>query len=372
MKRIEKYNRIEKRDVLDCRIKSLKELVKNYDLTIDSCKIMLICESCLFQYGRLSIKDTILKDIPYATASHNNIEERFFESFNIKYIKESIGKSEDEWNHMKALIDSDIPVLFKIDCRFLNRMGASTKPMKINVHYLSSLLLVGYDEESQTVDVILTNTDTQDTPQIFSFDDFQKYRNTECIPFSPNYTCYYINENDLGYISDEAINKATVIGIKNIANNMLSKNYCESITLNNCTCSNLYIGIFAMRKLEEDLMYMYSNFVNEERYMNNIRLSLLFLRNNMMFGSYSAYREELGICLCRISCINNFGRLEEVGNEFIILSQKWKALFIELSKAGHCKELKKQLFKIIDIWHNILSKESLLFNNMVEITNTID
>lgn len=372
MKLISCFKCVSKREVLDCRIKSLIELAKFHGLNINSYDAMLISRSCTFCYGHLSIHNSVLSDIPYAIASRNDLEKIFFDSFDIQYETINVDASINGWTYLKKLLDSDIPVLFKIDSRFLNRNGTLPNNTKINIHYLSTLLLVGYDESKGVVYVVLTNSEEQQQIQNFKLDEFQKYRNTKCIPYSPNGLCYYINpDTDLASISTESINYQILKGILYSANEMLNglKNQCERMEYSEC--NNLSFGIQAMKLMKKDLIKLlwYSSFKRKKK--SYIQLSLLFLRNNLMFGSYSAFREEFGRSLCKFSEKINDSEIIRIGKDFITLSKDWKKFLAEIAKAGRGKKLPVSLALAVFRWNKVILKEKKAYKRLYKRINII-
>ena len=83
MKLIETYKKIEKREMLDCRIKSIKELIRNYGVNLTSYEALIIGESITFMYDKIHIPGVSLERIPYALVSKIFLEN----IFSVKIIK---------------------------------------------------------------------------------------------------------------------------------------------------------------------------------------------------------------------------------------------------------------------------------------------
>lgn len=371
MKLISKYETIQPREVLDCRIKTMKELVRNYKINLTSYDVMIISRSYAFHYDRVKIPRIDGITAFYPTVSNSDIDCTFLDNLYIPYKIEKIDCSEESWLHMKRLIDNDTPIAFKIDSRFLNETSAKADVnRKINLYYLSTLLLVGYSEEEKKVYVVLTNTNEKEHVTEMSVEDFQKYRGSVCMPFSPEYSCLYIDDTmDLPKIDYHILKKNMIQGIMEITEHMLSQNIILNQKIGKFEGTESYEGISGMKNLRNDLQNMLDSYESSAGKQDSlIRFMLLFVRNNMMFGSYTGFRLEFGKCLK--FCEKEYGveGLNEIGNRFIKLSSFWKRLFVELSSAAHCREdIKEKLKQVISILDKIIYEEEPQYINMLKL-----
>lgn len=335
MKLISTYEKIERRTVYDCRIKSIMELMRHYGLVLTSYEILLISRAITFNYDRIVIPGVLKSEIPYGTVSTDKIEETFFESLGIRYIEQKIGDSLEEWAFMKSLIDKNIPIMFKLDSRFLNE--EYKKPGKLNLYYLSTLLLVGYEEETQSVFVVLTNTSEKDTVTKLSMEDFQKYRNTDCMPEGADYRCFYLQSGcGVEELTEEKIRQAVLNGLDGIVENMLDKSVLVNRQYGAFIGTEQTVGIQGMESLKSDLENLISSYrLGSETDKKFTKFMLIFIRNNLLFGSHTAFRSEFAACLKMCHEKYRFEYTLEASNYFYEVSKKWMNFFAKLSGIAH-------------------------------------
>lgn len=366
MQLIDTYNHVERRELLDCRIKSLKELVRHYGLNLHSYEVLLLCEAYTFQYDRIRIPSVGIEALPYAAASHNHAETTFFHNLNICYNQENIAGDSRGWEQMKSLIDQEIPVLFRIDSRFLKGAeDAAPKVMKLNLYYLSTLLLIGYDEEQGQALIILTNDDEREHVNEITIGEFQTYRCSSCAPFSPEGLCYFLqSDNGISEISPTDIQQALMNSIIKTANTMLNGGELYNGGLGSFIGRGVSKGIHGMKILMEDLQMMLAQCQNNGN-SSIIRLMMVFLRNNLMFGSYSAFREEFGQCIKYYARKYNVPHLYDIGSEFAEIASLWKELFTLFSRIAHNKgDLIEHLQQVLLVWDSIIQAEHRQFTSI--------
>lgn len=369
MKLITNYKKIDKREILDCRIKSIKEFIANFQVYLTSYEILLISGAMTFNYDCIKVPGIINEQIPYVTVSHNNVEDIFFESLNIEVIKEMIGTSEKEWLRMQQLIDKDLPILFKIDSRFLSPDEVSPiKYKKLNLFYLSTLLLVGYDLERDKALVVLTNTDDRETVTQMPMNVFQKNRKTVCLPYSPNGSCMFIDQHKKLNISAEMIQEAVIKGILLTAETMLDS-YVYQADLGGFEGSGSTRGIAGMKHLIADLIHLGQDYEKQDE--NNklfTHLKLIFIRNNMMFGSYSAFREEFGKSLCYCAQNYQLDELQTIGKTFQSVADLWKQLFSIFSAMIHRKcSYIRGIAETVTLFQQIIEVEEQQYKKIIYI-----
>ncbi|MFC3749975.1 BtrH N-terminal domain-containing protein [Paenibacillus sp. GCM10012306] len=372
MQLIDTYRHMEPRELLDCRIKSLKELVRHYGLNLHSNEVLLLSEAFTFQYDRISIPGVGIESLPYATASHNQTETTFFHNLNIRFHKENIAGDSRGWEQLKSLIVQGIPVLFRIDSRFLKGAeDAAPKVLKLNLYYLSTLLLVGYDEEQDQALVVLTNDDDRERVNEITIGEFQTYRCSNCAPFSPEGLCYFLQpDHGVSDINPTGIQQALTNSIIKTANTMLDEGELYNGELGSFIGRGVSRGIHAMKNLKDDLQKMLAQ-CQDNGDSAIIRLMMVFLRNNLLFGSYSAFREEYGQCIKYYARKYNIPHLDVVGSEFAEITSLWKELFTLLSRIAHYKgDLIEHLQQVLLVWDNIIQAEHRQFSKIRSILLT--
>lgn len=358
---IEKYKNITPRQFLDCRIKALQEILRSVDINFTPMEVMILAESPSFQYGNINFSSANLFGLPYCVSTETDLDEIIFNKLGIRWTEEQIGNSPEEWEHMKSLLDRGIPIIFKIDARFLNYKNPE-KHMIIDMHYLSHILLVGYKEDMSAVYIILTNDDTVTEPCEMSFEDFEKYRNTKCIPFSPENRCIYIDPSknqNLSFSIEEKLKQS----YKQIYHRF-KDDISVSLCIEDFECHELYKGLNGIK--------MFNDYINTLRKKNKsekdiainkyVCVSLLFFKKNMMFGTYSAFRDEFSQCLTEHSIKLNAPLLLKAADCFKKSGNKWKHLFVCISKVPHDMKHSAHYLKSISAYlKSILHYEKLGF-----------
>lgn len=370
MRIIKGFEKIEKREVLDCRIKSLLELAKYYGVRLNSYDVIFLSNSIGFNYGYITIHNSQFRNVPYATASYSNVEEKFFEAVGQRYVKENIQSNFDGMKKINDLIDNNTPIIAKLDCRFFNKGGAFPEKIKINIHYLSSMLIIGSDE--QEIYVVLTNSDDIATYRKFQIDEFNRFRWTHCIPYSPKGVCYYLENFDNVNKGNAELDILVLRGLERMVGRML-KSECEVWEpFENSTCEKMSTGINAMKALKKDLKkYLIMELAGKADLQ--VKLAILFLRNNLIFGSYSAFRKEFAEGLINLGNKHKNTKLQNMGKKMNVISDLWILFFTNLSKAGRNDCMFKFTLVAYITFKKIIRREKRIYRILhKEVKNLID
>lgn len=369
MKLIEKYKIVQKREMLDCRMKSLKELLRSMDIELSSYEVLVLCGGITFNYGKADFKKYEINNVPYALVSEDKVEEKLLHILNVDYIKEKIDASEQGWNRIKELLDHEIPVLFKYDGSVFSR----TKRSKVNIQYLSLLLLVGYDDETREVAVVLTNTNELDTYQKIPYEEFQKYRGSQCIPYSPDYECVYIKDKKLKTMTKEEINSCLLRGIYSICNKMLYGQSIEGVHSDLFECNNFEVGIKAMKKMKRDIRSMLpGSFPWNRKQVKLVKFSMLFLRDNILHGSTTGYRKEFAKAIIIIGDYYSSKEVKDIGEEFIKISKGWSDFLLYMGRCAHNdKKMFLELLKMYVVFSWIIRKEERAFKKLNKVVSLL-
>lgn len=339
--------------------------MKHYGVILNAYEVMLIARSVTFQYDVITIPDIYNGEIPFASVSTHAIEEIFFHSLGISYVKERIGSSEDEWEYMKGLIDQDRPVLFRIDSRFLQ--GQHESFGKLNLYYVSTLLLVGYDDVNENVLVVLTNTDEKQTVTELSYTEFQKYRYTNCIPYNPDYVCYYLaDDSGISRLTDEKIREAVMNGLKDIVDTMFYKGSLNNTSYGAFSGSLQFRGLNGMHELVNDLRQLKSDYKDGGDITRKIiKFNMVFLRNNLLFGSHTAFRHEFAGCLHMCKEKYGFLSFSQYAEEMERTGENWMRFFNILSGAAHSNDdITCKLEEAIVLFDSIALEEEKIFTRI--------
>ncbi len=350
MKIIDTYNNIEKRVVLDCRIKSYYELIRHYGIELDSLEVFLLSELLDFKFCKIDIPEIGLEDAPFGGFSVFGADEIFFSNIGLNLNTFHPKSDEAGWNQLRDLIDHDIPVLFKFDSRH-EHDDSNTSIERLNFYNPSTLLLVGYDEEYAYV--VLNNTWEKHDLYKMKISHFQKYRGGICIPYPPDNTCYTISPTveDINRINREremlclnVLNKTT----DRMLDNRIIPENIDGAIIERDICK----GLLGMKCMSTFL----KNLAASSESDNIVTLSLLMLRLNMVQGSRSGYRNEFA------AGIDYVGRTYDI-HEFSELSTILK------EKKGFWGDFLRNLDYIA---RNVVSDRKKLVEEIMHITDSLE
>ena len=365
MKVISKYEKIQKREMLDCRVKSLKEILRNSDIELSSYEVLALCGGITFCYTTIDFKQYDIKKIPYVLVTEEALEDNLFNMLQMSYVKEKIEDTQDGWNHMMSLIDHNIPILFKYD----SSVFLETKRERINLKYLSLLLLVGYDKKTKDVAVVLTNSNDKESYEVFHYEQFQKYRGTVCIPSSPDYQCMYVLERNEEKLTKDYIDKCLLQSVYKISKKMIDGQSLSRIDNELFASMEFNIGIAGMKILLHDILLMLKSAVLKNKKKRKlVRFKMLFLRDNMLHGSATAFRKEFSESLIVIGRRINIIELQQIGLEFKRISELWSKFFLYIGRYVHGEEGKLlEILKIYIVFYRITKKEEKAFKNLKRV-----
>lgn len=321
MKIISGFERVEKREILDCRIKSLKELLKFWGCNVSSFELLILCEAITTRYGRLNYKQHNIYGAPYVTSTNMNIHTNLFQKLDIHFKCEKISNDEEGWERIKQLIDDGIPVLVELDGSvFMKRR----KEHYIDMHYVSYILVVGYDEETREVAVVLTNSFETDTYITMNYEEFQSSRIKNCYPYEVSGKCYYLTDNiDVG---DKDIEFAIRNSLKNISSLMLKGGEEKNICSEEIDMTDISVGLVALKNFIRDYKSKALGVLSNKRNRAFYQLELLILRNNIQYGTLTCYRDEFAKGLHIIEEKYNIPAYGKAGDLLEDAAGYWKKL----------------------------------------------
>ncbi|HHU74588.1 MAG TPA: hypothetical protein GXZ28_08230 [Clostridiales bacterium] len=124
-----------------------------------------------------------------------------------------------------------------------------------------------------------------------------------------------------------------------------------------------------MERLHKDLEDMLSKSIKEKdniNYRKKVIFSILFLRNNLITGSLSAFREEFGLGLLNFAEKINDLIMKKVANEIILASRMWKKWFALISKLPYDdKKFISNMKSIVSLFEKILLSEKYAYQLLV-------
>lgn len=358
MKIVSGFEKVEKREILDCRIKSLKELMCFWGYQISSFELLILCEAITFRYGYINYKDHNISGVPYVTSTNMDIHKYLFEKLKIEYKCEEISNDDLGLEKIKKLLDDQIPVLVELDGSvFMKRR----KEHNMDMHYISYVLVVGYDEETREIAIVLTQSSQTETYVTLRYEDFQNSRIKECFPYKTTGKCYYLTKAiDIDNIDIEGLLKGS---LKNISSVMLKGGdpygiYSEAIEI-----TNMCIGLPTMKKFIGDYKLKSRRLLTNKNLKSFYQLELLILRNNIQYGSLTCYREEFAKGLHMAAEKYHLSGCEEAAILFEKSSGYWKKLIWQIGVLAKNKNKVsyRGMRKISDISQKIYKQERKAF-----------
>ena len=361
---IEELNNTPKRELKDCRITSFRDALLYHGIDIDSFTLCILAKVIGFQYALVKVSKMDDLMIWFAGSNITPFSEELMDNINIKRKRHQFENSKLGFQQITELIDKDIPILSLFDSRLIDG-GGSYK--QLNIYNPSITLIGGYDNEHSVVYLSLKNM--EDTEGLVPVESklFMDSRCSICEPIAPDNVCYTLEVDDEYREWFKANSNDLIIrALKKTCDSMLKK--CESIDVESTSFSAVeYMqGINGMQLLNKRLLEFKDEMSKTQLKKSIVDkifiIRLLALREGMLQGSNSCFREEFGIGLKRVSKILNKQNLDVIGDEFVEVSYKWRHLLRTLymaktyisHKNGFIDNVSKQL-------DDITKKEEELF-----------
>lgn len=348
------FERIKKREILDCRIKALQEIIQFTGCNMNSFELLIICEAITFRYGYINYKEHNLYDVPYVTSTNMDIHEYLFKRLGISYVCEKISSDDVGWEKLKVLLDAQIPVLVEIDGSIFIK---ERKVHFTDLHYISYILLIGYNEETREVAFVLHQSSKSDTYITLKYEDFQAARIKKSFPYEVTGKCYYLSES----INIENIDIQNILksSIKNIASKMLEGGVESDICSETTDITDVYIGLPGIKKIISDYRLKSLRLLINKKIISRYQLEFLILRNNIQYGTITCYREEFSKALYLIADKYNMPEYKKVAALYEKSIIYWKRLIWQIGiLAKNRKKISfKGMWKISRIFQKIYKQE---------------
>lgn len=364
MKIIPGFEKIEKREILDCRIKSLKEMMNYAGCDISSFELLILCEAITYRYGYINYKNSQISGIPYVTSTNMEVHRCLLDKLNIDYECKEINNNEEGFEEIKALLDADIPVLAELDGSvFMKRR----KEHKLDLHYISYVLVVGYDIDTREIAIVLTQDSKADSYITLKYEEFQNSRVKECYPYKTMGKCYYLSNRV--NIEEKVMIEMLSKSIKDISGTMLNGKDMSDIVSDAIDITNINVGLPAMKLFIRDFKTKSLRLLASKKCCSLYQLELLILRNNIQYGTLTCYREEFAKGLHMLAEKYNMAGCEEAATLFEKSSGYWKRLIYMMGVLAKNKE--KISFggmrKLVGISDKIYNLERRAFSLLTDI-----
>lgn len=368
MKIIDTYNNIERRVVLDCRVKSYYELVRHYGIELDSLEIFLLSELLDFKFCKIDIPGIGVEDAPFGGCSVFGADQIFFSNVGLDLHTFQPGGDAEGFRQLRELIDHDTPVLFRLDSRFEDE-DSPVNADRLNFYNPSTLLLAGYDDEN--VYVVFNTTWQKHELYKMTIDHFQKFRSGICIPYPPDNICYTISPSadDIRRINSGREKLCLEVMYKT-AGRML----CDEIIPEHIDGAiierSMSRGISGMKRM--------GTFLNElaaDRSESDliVKLSLMMLRLNMVQGSRTGYRNEFAAGMAFVGERYGIPELSELSQPLKERAGFWRDFVRNLDYAARNDisdraRLAEDIKLITDELDKTISIEEEVYSGLRELT----
>ena len=359
----------EKPYVYDCRPNSIHELLKYHGTEILPSILWLISDSYETCYGYINLPELELDNIPYLIDSKNDIAETVFNKLHVPYGVERLTNSQEDDRRMKALLEEKGPILIRVDERAhaLNPNESES----LNIRNIAIPVLLGFSEDDSQISVFWTNTNEQEPVHMFSKEQFNKFRGSASLPYSPNYECIYIEDaravKDIDLSQLDKLKEEAVI---NAIRRMAESPACDPSLKQVFFTEKLYTGLEALDLMVDDycdiarkaiLPHLYREFDSYAAFV------FALAKNNLHYGSVSAYREEFASALIEYGTSRAIQEFVDRGNELRNLAGYWRnalMLFFQLQSGVNGRVI--ELIKLRKLLHLIRDGEHRIYDSLMK------
>jgi len=369
---IHTYQALPRREVLDCRVMALEELLRHYGQGMSPYLVMLLAESYGFRYGTMDFEGSTIRGVPYAVASDAHLDRTLFGALQADYAEEVIDDSAYGWDRMKDLLNKDIPIITRLDARMMLHSESYVPDSTLaKIYYVSELLLVGYSEDEKEVFLVPADTSDDAVALRVPFDVFQAHRNTVCLPYSPGFSCsYLVGPSPFVVLNDRLLSRKLRESLQHTCDKMLTVRQPETVDIPGFGMSSINTGIPAMKMLGDHLRSLASEFsdngeqVSARKYL---LFSLLFLRNSLMVSTRSAFRGEFGEGLIRCSELASNKYLADIGQRMNEVARVWQRWFARISMLPHNAEgFGASIHHLCDTYDSLVESEEAALKDLRE------
>lgn len=359
---IESLQKLEVRNMLDCRLNVISTLLKLYGITVNPNLLLLCSKKYGFTYMKTSLSDFGDLKLYLGGTSSFEVEKDILEAMSIPYEKANLNPSclDDYIDKVK----NQQVILYGYDSRFIIDDNYQEKKNKLlNLYSLSLTLIGGCDLESKEFDIIFQNEDECTQLRKVPMDKFLQSRVANTYPIRPFEVTYELKiKNEESQFYQDKIYDIQTRGLKKIIKNMLYGAYEEDHIFDGTKA----IGMQALYDFYNDLVNDRNICANEDDKKFVIKFSIL--KEMCIHGSYTCYRQEFGEALSlynKLYLNKDINSIKEYINEASIV---WRSMVRQLfSVSKYMKE--KEIFynKIIDYVDKIINLERAYFNELEKI-----
>jgi len=327
---IDGFSCMPKRDLIDCRITSLRDVLNYYGIEADSFSLCLLTGILDFSFGQVYLNESRKLTAWVAGAAAIKLEDIAYDNMKIDYQQHDFSNELKAFQEIKRFVDNGTPLFFSMDSSYIlqkiENEKVSEKTLKISNITLAAL--VGYDEDKNTVLLDLKDSETTELLEV-DFQLFQTSRNSRCFPLSPENACYsFIIDGD--YINRFNKEKKDWISssIKKTCDIMLTGRHITDLKNENLV--EFSSGINGMRRIISVLEEFNKNLSEasvETEILNKIFMfKFNTIREALLPGSDTCYREEFGKGIKTFSKEFSIKKIDKIGDQFISIGKEWRGL----------------------------------------------
>ncbi|MGN0593939.1 MAG: BtrH N-terminal domain-containing protein [Hominimerdicola sp.] len=324
MKVIDFFKATEKRDFIDCRLTSFRDILRYYGMKIDSYDVFIL--------GRVmstSCYNFKLSKIPFDmilfSGTTFKFENNLFNNLGIRYEKKIF--DDDIRKTISEHIDSEIPILFELDIRYLKDKDFCKK--KLDIHCVSDSLICGYDFSNgkDVVYISLKDENSSDLTEV-SVETLIKAITSQTFPVELKKAYYEIDTTSIDTDIFDSNNVFIKERLWQFADAMLmpEKYVLDTNNINKI----LYSGdgvIETVRRNNKEVVNYLTN--NQNGCEVNKRLAAMYfmaLRDMLTPGSDYCYRLEFSEVVRKFSDKLDLVELADESDRFGKLSKMWRNL----------------------------------------------
>lgn len=363
---IDAFNNMPPREMIDCRITAFRDVLLYHGVPIESHVLYLISKTFGFHYGHVDVANNM--PIWFAGNSLKPFMLNMLEGIGVDYQMHQFEDDTKDMSFIKEQLTEKKPLLALFDSRCLD---PNYVYKQFNIYSPSLTVIAGLDDEA----FYLSIKHKRDTVKLraFEIDNFMKSRKNVCEPYSPDMRLYTL-EVDQNYKCwlkkhlNELIKQSLII----ICEEMLGKKNQQIQFKHDYTLHESACGLTGMAMLIQSMKVFMKEVktsdLDKQIIDKIVTIKFLALREGMLQGSTSCYREEFGEALIVASKYLNNKQLKNIGKAYIKVGHQWRHLLRTLyavqqflpKKLAYMSEVCQQLEKI-------KAKETTLISDIYQL-----
>lgn len=337
MKTIPAFKKIEKKEMIDCRVTSLRNIFHVHGVSVNSAQLFLMLDVIDFRFGTLWVKENSKLPLWVSGASCDKMEEHALKNLKAPWKQLEIGpdaKIKDFGKYVKERR----PILYSVDSSYVLNKQRAKQIMEdtVKMSNLSLVTVIGYDKRRKLLQLDLKEKDFVEV----SLEMFQKARYSRCFPESANGRCYEVNM-DAEYLEWfwTQRNHLVVEGILKTCRKMLDSRSVKRAGTDETEYAEGLDGMLFLVRTMEELRDAVSGLDVEDAIASKVlTLEVSTLRNMLLPGSDTCYREEFGSSLCFFAAECQNAEVQKLGERFVELGAAWRGLIRSLSAVKYHME----------------------------------